>query len=341
VTTRFELIQFLRFVAAALVVISHATQAYDLRIVGGDGTNYWYFGTFGVDIFFVISGFIMVSTTDASAPNSRAGWLFLRKRLIRVVPLYWFFTTLKLLILLVSPSASLKSFPTAENIFESYFFIPFKGEDGSFWPVLSVGWTLNFEMFFYLAFAFSVAFFSARVVGVVIVFIAVFVLQFFFLSQDVLSFYLDSILLEFVLGMVIAANRNSIVCLFKSAFGSRSAVVFIICVMFLSFVVLDGLPRGLHWGVPAALIVLVAIILEGEPRVVEVLSPFSRLGNSSYSLYLSHTFVVPATAVILAKLSFAGFSVVIILGFVFSIIFSEVVYRFFERPLLDRFGRVS
>lgn len=154
---KFYGIQALRFIAAALVVVAHATQAVSIRLQGGDGQSYWELGTFGVDIFFVISGFIMATTTN----RMPGGWVFalefMRRRLIRIVPMYWIYTSLKLLAVGLVAGSSTKPFPTIDHIVASYFLVPYPDASGELWPVLPVGWTLTFELTFYIAFALAIA----------------------------------------------------------------------------------------------------------------------------------------------------------------------------------------
>jgi peptidoglycan/LPS O-acetylase OafA/YrhL len=80
-------------------------------------------GAKGVDIFFIISGFVMViSSRSLITPND--GWkIFLKKRLIRIVPLYWAATSLKLFILLLMSSLVLHANLDGWVIIKSYFFM--------------------------------------------------------------------------------------------------------------------------------------------------------------------------------------------------------------------------
>jgi exopolysaccharide production protein ExoZ len=125
-------IQYLRALAALSVVWYHANLEY-----GGTPFN----GA-GVDVFFVISGFIMVYTTKSSA------WEFAKNRLIRVVPLYWLATVLLLALCALGLFHTIQVTPM--RIIKSFLFIPYAGG-----PVLNPGWTLSYEMAFYAIFAFS------------------------------------------------------------------------------------------------------------------------------------------------------------------------------------------
>ena len=210
-------IQALRFVAAALVVIAHTTQAILIRLHGGDDTGYWELGTFGVDIFFVISGFIMASTTKDAPVGVESASQFFVRRMIRVIPLYWIYTTLKLLIVGLVPASSTKVFPSLEHIVASYLFIPHADASGRMWPALPVGWTLIYEMFFYIVFAVAISSTRFRATMTAGVFLGVGVLAAVVQGSAVLNFLGDSLLLEFVFGVAIAQRAQS--------GGSRPAVL--------------------------------------------------------------------------------------------------------------------
>ena len=108
------------------------------------------FGGAGVDIFFVISGFIMVYTT---MDREITPWSFMADRIARIVPAYWAATLGVFFLALVAPSLLQTSHMQWGELFKSLVFVPFRKANGLVQPVLFVGWTLNYEMFFYLMFA--------------------------------------------------------------------------------------------------------------------------------------------------------------------------------------------
>jgi exopolysaccharide production protein ExoZ len=146
-TTLFSL-QYLRGVAALMVVWHHAQgQLPEVgKFIPFD------FGSAGVDIFFVISGFIMVVTTSGKEAGA---WPFFRRRLIRVVPLYWLLTLLMVGAWSVYPSLFRSLTVSLETLVMSLLFIPHfsLSHPEHTWPLLVPGWTLNFEMYFYALFA--------------------------------------------------------------------------------------------------------------------------------------------------------------------------------------------
>ena len=138
--TRYDSIQILRAVAALAVVVFHAGQ----RVAVPFGV-----GQAGVDIFFVISGFVMWIVSD----NGKTPIEFIRARILRIVPLYWVAT------LLMAVGAWLGLFPRMrvawDDLLASLFFVPYYSLSSTkeIVPVLRQGWTLNYEMFFYVSFA--------------------------------------------------------------------------------------------------------------------------------------------------------------------------------------------
>lgn len=195
-------IQILRFAAASLVVAEHLI---------GNIVNHWAnanhyevppLGLIGVIVFFGISGFIMVTTQYDAFGSAAKGADFFVRRVLRILPVYAIATTMQF----VNKFHAGDSYNVA-NYLKSLLFLPYVGEKGFYRPVLGQGWTLNYEMFFYLVFALSLI--LPRMSGLafsIVVFVA------FAASQSlapevnvVLAFYMQSILLFFVCGMLIAA----------------------------------------------------------------------------------------------------------------------------------------
>ena len=124
-------IQVLRFIAAFSVMMVH------LPLIG--------FGIWGVDIFFVISGFIMMYVTEKNHKN------FFLKRLIRIIPIYWILTFGVFSVAILKPDLLNNTTADYEHLLKSLFFIPFNKNETGHFPILFLGWTLNYEMIFYLS----------------------------------------------------------------------------------------------------------------------------------------------------------------------------------------------
>jgi exopolysaccharide production protein ExoZ len=144
-------IQYLRGLAAMMVVWHHA-------IVQVDPTSQFIrlpmIGSYGVDLFFAISGFIMLVTTWDKPITPME---FIAHRIRRVVPLYWSATLLRVGLAIVAPALLTNFRFDAVSILKSLFFIPFNSVNvpGTMFPLLTPGWTLDYEMFFYALFAAS------------------------------------------------------------------------------------------------------------------------------------------------------------------------------------------
>ena len=144
-------IQYLRAVAALLVVFYHTI--YQIKEYQGlFESGIWRFGASGVDIFFVISGFIMWVTAAARPTRPLA---FMRNRIVRIVPMYWIVTLGLFTLSSILPNAIMIVDTTPGHLARSLLFIPHPdpAQPERLWPLLLTGWTLNYEMFFYSIFA--------------------------------------------------------------------------------------------------------------------------------------------------------------------------------------------
>ncbi len=164
-------IQILRALAALMVVFSHV-QADSFDTANRAGQHFAGFHMLplnaGVDLFFVISGFIMVYASRRLFGTPRAGAQFMARRIARIVPLYWLATSLALILLGYEAARGKGAFPGVWEILASFGFIPFaRPQDGLVQPVTGVGWTLNYEMFFYAVFALFVGLARTRAVPAV------------------------------------------------------------------------------------------------------------------------------------------------------------------------------
>lgn len=293
-------IQILRFAAAYLVVLMHATQAIALRL-GGDPDAYWKTGSVGVDIFFVISGFIMESMVsgqerDGLRQRTGAALDFLKRRIVRVVPMYWLATGAKVALVLALPSLALRTSLDLQHLLASLFFYPTPAPWGLVEPVLPVGWTLNFEMLFYFAFAACIALGFNRPGTLLVAFATLWGAARLWPEPTALAFFGRSILFEFALGMLIAIIYRRL--------PSRRPLIGIACIVAGSTIIASGLheaiaERFLSWGLCAALIVFGTLNAEPLLKNSRLARHLARYGDSSYSTYLFHTFVVPAAAIAL------------------------------------------
>jgi peptidoglycan/LPS O-acetylase OafA/YrhL len=197
---RLDHLQILRCVAASLVVVDHALiKEIDHAAIDASRAGAATFvGYFGVATFFVISGYIMCLTTNGWGHSSADARYFAARRIARIVPLYWIAT-------LVAIAANADTPPSVGEVLKSLFFVPYQGADGLWQPLLAVGWTLNFEMFFYAIFAICLC--LRRTVALKVCLVALVGLGVTGLVAEdlpgVLGFYADPIVLMFALGIVL------------------------------------------------------------------------------------------------------------------------------------------
>ena len=196
----------LRGIAASMVVFVHLDTELDrlhFQRLGSD----WL--ATGVDIFFVISGFIMWTSVERRGQISAQD--FLKSRIIRIVPLYWVATSFLVGVVLVAPNLLRTTTLEPLHAIASYLFLPARHPTThNFWPMLVAGWSLNYEMLFYLVFTLALAF-SAGVRWARFALIAFLIIAIMLISSaledriDVAHFYAKPIMLEFLIGMTLGA----------------------------------------------------------------------------------------------------------------------------------------
>lgn len=142
---KFINVQVLRALAAGLVVYVHAISTYESKIFNNGWSPETNFGDIGVKLFFCISGFIIFKSTSKLQGGFDSSLEFFAKRCVRIVPLYWLASSIYALKLILQGNP-----PAPENFLRSLLFIPYAAQDGLMRPVLGQGWTLNFEMWFYI-----------------------------------------------------------------------------------------------------------------------------------------------------------------------------------------------
>lgn len=260
-------LQALRFLAALAVVYYH--------------TGYGVFGVsteFGaVSVFFVISGFIMTMITRDSANR------FFQKRLVRIVPLYWICTGLYWAMITL-PGGRTQLFASLSDygaIIKSLLFIPYANSAGHYQPILNVGWTLNFEMYFYLTFALCLMISQkwAPLLCSASVLILTFLAQ--LSPNDVAGFYGHEYVLNFVGGIAVY---------YLSVWIKPSKLLLPLSAVVIVAYPLQGFLLPHVMGFPEALVL--SVIIAEKYRPVLKSKAVMLLGASSYAIYLSHFLVL-------------------------------------------------
>lgn len=340
-------IQVLRFVAAAAVVVSHAIVSAPGTVEARGPLHADFFGAAGVSIFFIISGFIMVRSTRTSFASPGAVIAFLRKRVIRIVPIYWV-TTLVALSLLLLGSGGRGGCNRADPsyIAASFLFMAWQRCDGEMQPLLTQGWTLNYEAFFYVAFGFTLL--LRRAWGILILCLAFAMLVGVgFLSEPgssalakIQAFYTQPLLLFFILGVLIALARERL----RITLALPGGINMLLTITAAALLIIDitfpysADPDQSHllvWIVaPATMLVFVLVgDTHGRARSATI---FEALGDASYSIYLTHVFALSlvrkAWEVFSLPPSQIGFAIV---GVSVALATGYTVFRLIELPLVQ------
>lgn len=328
--SKFDGIQSLRFVAALLVVVTHSTFYAGERLDRSIQT--WEFGAIGVDIFFVISGFVMMMSTGGLA-GTKDGWKYFgMRRLVRIVPMYWIATTVKLLTLIVLPGAVLHAQLDPGKTILSYLFLPSRNFEGRVEPLLGVGWTLTFEMFFYFVFT------VALLLRAKPIWFCASVLSLCALGTIVRPdewapalVYLNPIVLYFLVGMIVGQwMRDGSIRRFLAWMSYVVALWLVIPLADGEFSRNDLSLLIRHISVAVLIIVVVA----GESWISgRVPGPVIYMGDASYSLYLCHPLIAPIVPVVLGMIGLRIGGLSVVLSILAAVIGAALIFRFVERPI--------
>jgi peptidoglycan/LPS O-acetylase OafA/YrhL len=282
-------LHLLRVIAALGVVYFHTTSEAGLRLD-------WDIGSRGVDVFFVISGFI-IAYIGTSKPEQ-----FFRRRLIRVVPFYWAATLFVFAMVVVAPRMFHSTTSSIPHLAASLLFIPRESLNGEMQPTLLLGWSLNFEMFFYVVFAMSLRISARWSPAICVGWIVAFVLAIhaFASGSAIMDFYARPIVLEFCYGI-------GVFYLFSWCSARKDRLEQIGALKWLLIAVLIGnliaiavgeqyyktaLPRYIIAGIPSFFIVASALLLERLYGLRANNRLIFLLGEASYIIYLVHPYIV-------------------------------------------------
>lgn len=339
---RIQNIQALRGAAVLFVVFLHLFSVE--RKYGGLETilpDILQFGIFGVDMFFVISGFVMVTVTRGKFRDVRYAATFMYRRLSRIYPLYWVYTLLVLAVFLIQPSWVNSKQGNQVYILESFLLIP-----SHYLPLVMVGWTLVHEIYFYIIFSLALLLFPEKRLPLVLAGwggIVVLGSVLFAVTNPTLRILLHPLTLEFIGGCFLAIAYH------KRVFKAKPAI-FIACAVsalalsisgYYVFTAVTGTIEPLYWwrvfilGVPA--LVIVHCLINAERSGYLVNRYLIRIGDASYSIYLSHILSLSVVGRIWGIFSVNGLAdnvVVLPIALVFVIIVGLASYSLVERPLL-------
>jgi len=313
-------IQILRGVAACTVVYLHTFT---------DPV----FGLFGVDLFFVISGYVMCMVVDGRNPRAA---VFLMDRITRIVPLYWVVTTLVLAVAWVAPGVMGSTVANFGDYLLSLLFIPHFRPDCQMFPLLMVGWSLNYEMLYYVIIFFALMIDRARYKWLLAATVLAIHLGGQFLDESTASqqFLANTQWLEFLLGgLCYEIHRRGLVPRMHPAL----AVLFA-GVAYLSMVLMENswADRFFEAGVPSFFMLLFVLQLEGDIRRLQaaILRLIAHIGDSSYATYLTHMFVIGfIERVVFVRLDIDQDLGMALFTMVCCLVVGSLTYRLVDLPL--------
>jgi peptidoglycan/LPS O-acetylase OafA/YrhL len=323
-------IQSLRGVAALLVMVSHLVQIEARSVSRPILPDSFTYGMLGVDLFFVISGFIMVFVTRDWVKPGRIGE-FLFSRAARIYPLYWIVSLALFAVWIIRPELVFSSSPNQPNLLNSVLLFPSYA-----YPLLEVGWTLVYEMGFYFVFALLLLLPArARPIGLCLWGVIVALgLAFGWQSTHAVMFHLiNPLTFEFLGGAAMGLA-------FLRWEGSRTWGWGLVIVGGLSLALWfviggatfeDGWPRVIRFTAPSAALVLGAALLDRHG--ISPFKPLATLGDWSYSLYLTHLLSLVLVSKIWRALGLELTPLFLILAVSFAILVSGLTYRIIEAPL--------
>tara|TARA_X000000368_G_C23045044_1_gene718775 strand:+ start:614 stop:1570 length:957 start_codon:yes stop_codon:yes gene_type:complete len=300
---KIQYIELLRFMAALSVVLVH------LPTIN--------FGDIGVDLFFIISGFIMMYSTRITVNN------FFQKRIFRIIPLYWACTIGLFLIALLYPILLKTTTLDFEQLLKSLFFIPFDKNGTGHFPFLMLGWTLNYEMYFYLIFGIcSYLFYNQR--DILCSFILIMMIFLFRNSSSfLLSVYGSPIVVEFILGMIS----------YRILYDKKIDLHLLVLSVLVLLPIMYFLPeRVLTQGLPMLLVFFIShYALSKKEFPIQI----TLLGGCSYSLYLTHPYIIRFFVEVVPLFGINRYIDIIstIFALISAIIISIFIYKRFESPM--------
>ena len=344
-----QLIQLLRGVASILVVLLHIT-IRSREIMGINFLdNFFEFGGSGVDIFFVLSGFIITYSNFHYLARPSAIGKFLKRRFIRIFPIYWIIITGFLILQLALPAFYNTHFDTGiGNILKTYLLLP------GHIMLNGVSWSLTNELFFYLLFTLALIIpnkkYSLYLLIAYFIFLVIFAVIVPVENANVyvgmLTFPMN---IEFLLGVFIVLIVNKIsnnwvypllimgILLFVAgAFLSNNEIAVI------SNSSNPALSRVLLFGLPSFLIILSVVKLELN-RTVKIHNVFLQMGDASYSIYLIHLPVVAAFFKLLVKFNINNPVLIFLLTCILFIgicVAGIFIFHKIEQPLIKKLNKI-
>lgn len=330
-TRKLEIVQIMRAFACASIFLYHLPNTW-----GGVKSNY---SGFSLMVFFVFTGYFLIEGTRKSEK------FYFRKKIIRLVPLYWLLTIALFILSLLVPGINGGKSYSWSNLIQSLLFIPYYSSDGKLFPILSVGWTLILEVYEYIVFWALYKFFRKNkyrdiVTVIAFAFLVIMgkVLSTYYISTPILVIWSYKYQWAFLIGMLISIYKNGqdqIEPVGQETVNANFiligyAVLFALC----TYVISDSFAFVL--GVSAAAVGLIMF-----PNL-----SFSKwivgFGNLSFSFYLIHKFVIALVDKIVTRIFSDAVAGVIgvLLAFVLTLVASVISYHVIEKVVSARLKKL-
>jgi exopolysaccharide production protein ExoZ len=333
IPVRLDGLQLGRAIAALTVIIGHAV---DERYRHAESELWQLSARYGVTLFFVISGFIMVRTTGDGRFDPRR---FLSRRIRRVVPIYLIVNVIVAVTAIVAPHLFARTIFTVKYFILSILFIPTfdPAGTGGIWPLLRLGWTLNYEMFFYVVFAGFFAFsLYRRAIGLTLFFGVCAVLgQVVDFTQAIPIFYTRIDTLGFVAGAWLGVMslrgqlRPNPALIAIMAIGSSVILACIVAV----YPQIRDVPATQLWLIAVCAAHVALLLLLVDLRGWQVPRALLFVGDASYSMYLFHLFAIGVVIAVSRHLPAWLVAPMIVLAAISGIATGLIAYWLIERPL--------
>lgn len=326
----------LRAYACLMIVVFHAHSiSRTMPMANGEllgAPHMWFYST--IDLFFVMSGFLMVHMSRKLYGSTKGAKIFAAKRLARIPPIYWLYTIVIAILFLLGTGASHGAdHVSVERLVASLFFWPVSGG-----PIIPLGWTLNYEVFFYVLFGLTVFLSFPRGPFVLVGLFAALVA----LGQAVdfeayaPRFWCDPILLDFVWGILLAIIYHKGVTLPDPVRIALTVAAVVPILLVDTPFEYGDFSRPFTFGLSAALLTAAATLRRSEPTPGLTGRVLAEIGAYAYTLYLSHIIVLKAVELIYKKSGLAdigGPFPYIIVSTLIAVVAGYVAYLLIEKPL--------
>lgn len=335
-------IQAMRAIAALMVVLCHLIPIEN-KYAGTPPIlpDFLSHGKMGVDLFFVISGIVMVTITRNQFSRSGYPLNFIYRRTARIYPTYWFYTLLLLPVFFIKPEWINSAQGNQADLLASFLLLP-----SDFLPLVGVAWTLIHEMYFYLVFFIFLSALNEKhlpaallIWGILVTVITLTVKT----SNPTILLVSHPLTLEFIAGCYIAL-------FFRRATTKHVCIVIIFLILawaLLCYFYLISKSTPLHpesenwwrvalYGIPSATLVIMAIFAENKGHIFH--SALVSLGNTSYSMYLCHILVLSALGRVWLHFSTPSAldNFLFLSTLTISVILASIIsYKYIELPLLN------